>query len=303
MTREIPDNPPALIMAERPDWSLFRTFDGLSQRAGVPARQLRRLVLKELADNALDTNTEIDYGEIDDDRYFVEDRGPGLDGTPEQIAELYSMARPMRSTKLLRLPQRGALGNGLRVVAGAVFASEGSLTVITRNKRIELQPLADGTTKVVGVMPADRVVGTRIEISFGSTMPTMATLLDGLALRRILPSRATRQDRSPWAEAIDEGAIGDFRLPTGTTPRNSTSYCWRVARSRYALSSRSSMVAGAARPARSSTASGLGAPHARTSPAHKPSSCSRRRVSDPEGLLPIGWALSVAMPIPALLRR
>jgi hypothetical protein len=156
-------------MAERPDWSLFRTFDGLQQRAGVPARKLRRLVLKELADNALDTNTEIDYGEIGD-RYFVEDRGPGLDGTPEQIAELYSMARSMRSTKLLRLPQRGALGNGLRVVAGAVFASEGSLTVITRNKRIDLRPLADGTTKVVGVVPADRAVGTRIEISFGSTM-------------------------------------------------------------------------------------------------------------------------------------
>jgi hypothetical protein len=128
------------------------------------------LVLKELADNALDTNTAIDYGGIRD-RYFVEDSGPGLDGTPEQIAELYSMVRPMRSTKLLRLPQRGALGNGLRVVAGTVFASEGTLTVITRNKRIELQPLADGSTKVVSVKDADRAVGTRIEIGFGPTMP------------------------------------------------------------------------------------------------------------------------------------
>ena len=48
----------------------------------------------------------------------------------------------MRSSKLLRLPQRGALGNGLRVVAGAVLASAGSLVVITRNKRIELRPQA-----------------------------------------------------------------------------------------------------------------------------------------------------------------
>jgi hypothetical protein len=171
MTDETLDNPPTLIMAERPDWSLFRTFDGLQQRAGVPARKLRRLVLKELGDNALDTGTEIDFGEIGGDRYFVEDRGPGLDGTPEEIAELYSMARPMRSTKLLRLPQRGALGNGLRVVAGTVFASEGTLTVITRNQCIELQPLANGTTKVVKVTPADRVVGTRIEISFGPKLP------------------------------------------------------------------------------------------------------------------------------------
>ena len=58
MTHETPDNPPALIMAERPDWSLFRTFDGLQQRAGVPARKLRQLVLKELGDNALDTDTK-----------------------------------------------------------------------------------------------------------------------------------------------------------------------------------------------------------------------------------------------------
>jgi hypothetical protein len=171
MTHETPDNPPALIMAERPDWALFRTFDGLQQRAGVPARDLRALVLKELGDNGLDTGTKIEYGEIDGDRYFVEDAGPGLAGTPEQIAELYSMARPMRSTKLLRLPQRGALGNGLRVVAGTVFASEGTLAVITRNKRIELQPLADGSTKVVSVKDADQPVGTRIEIGFGPTMP------------------------------------------------------------------------------------------------------------------------------------
>jgi hypothetical protein len=39
----------------------------------------------------------------------------------------FSINRPMVSTKLLRLPTRGALGNGLRVVTGAVLASGGSL--------------------------------------------------------------------------------------------------------------------------------------------------------------------------------
>ena len=77
----------------------------------------------------------------------------------------------MRSSKLLRLPQRGALGNGLRVVAGAVLASEGSLIVITRNRRIELRPQADGSTAVVKVKPADRPIGTRIEIGFGPALP------------------------------------------------------------------------------------------------------------------------------------
>jgi hypothetical protein len=41
-------------MAERHDWALFRNIDGLQQKAGVPAARLRRLVLKELADNAPD---------------------------------------------------------------------------------------------------------------------------------------------------------------------------------------------------------------------------------------------------------
>ena len=48
------ENEPKLKMAERPDWALFRNIDGLQQKAGVPAARLRRLVLKELADNAPD---------------------------------------------------------------------------------------------------------------------------------------------------------------------------------------------------------------------------------------------------------
>jgi hypothetical protein len=71
------------------------------------------------------------------------------------------------------------------VVAGAVFASAGSLTVITRNRRIELRPLADGTTQVVSVKDAERAVGTRVEIGFGPTMPD-----DGSPFRWV--HRATR---------------------------------------------------------------------------------------------------------------
>jgi hypothetical protein len=144
----------------------------LQQKAGVPAHRLRRLVLKELADNALNSGAGVRYGLVDGQagRYFVEDNGPGPDGTPQQIAELFSIARPLRSSKLLRLPQRGQLGNGLRVVAGAVLASSGSLTVITRGKRISLRPESNGTTTVVSVVDTNRPVGTRIEIDFGSAL-------------------------------------------------------------------------------------------------------------------------------------
>jgi hypothetical protein len=161
---------PILKMFERPDWTLFRTVDGLQQKAGVPTQYLRRLVLKELADNALDAGGAIRFGLVEG-RYFIEDDGPGLDGTPQEIAELFSIARPLRSSKLLRLPQRGQLGNGLRVVAGAVLVSAGTLIVITRNQRISLRPESDGTTTVVTVVNAEQPIGTRIEIDFGAALP------------------------------------------------------------------------------------------------------------------------------------
>jgi hypothetical protein len=106
------------------------------QKAGVPPGLLRRLVLKEIADNALDTGAPVEATVLRSGLYAIEDSGPGLDGSPEEIASLFSINRPTRSSKLLRLPQRGALGNGLRVVAGAVLASAGALTVTTRNRRI-----------------------------------------------------------------------------------------------------------------------------------------------------------------------
>jgi hypothetical protein len=163
---------PILKMAERADWTLFRTLEGLQQKAGVPAHQLRRLVLKELADNALDTGGPIRYGFVEDQPgcYFIEDDGPGLDGNPLDIAALFSISRPLRSSKLLRVTQRGQLGNGLRVVAGAVLASEGTLAVITRNRRITLGPEANGSTSVVKVTKTDKEVGTRVEISFGPAL-------------------------------------------------------------------------------------------------------------------------------------
>jgi hypothetical protein len=144
----------------------------LQQKAGVPATRLRRLVLKEVADNGLDAGAGTEAGQIDGHGFYVADNGPGLDGSPQEIAELFSIARPLVSTKLLRLPTRGALGNGLRIVAGAVLASEGSLVVITRNRRIALRPERDGSTMVVEASAVEHPIGTRVEIRFGPALPS-----------------------------------------------------------------------------------------------------------------------------------
>jgi hypothetical protein len=52
---------------ERQEWTLFRTVEGLQQKAGVQAKLLRRPVFKELSDNALDTGTDIGFGYVDKD--------------------------------------------------------------------------------------------------------------------------------------------------------------------------------------------------------------------------------------------
>ena len=97
---------------ERPDWVLFRSLETIGQKAGVAKTKLRRLVLKELVDNALDAGANVSVGiNPNNGAYVIQDDGPGIGGTPEEIARLFSINRPLVSSKLWRLPQRGALGD------------------------------------------------------------------------------------------------------------------------------------------------------------------------------------------------
>jgi hypothetical protein len=172
---------------EREDWTLFRSLATLSQKAGVPVQLLPKLVLKELADNALDAGGSARVGSIEDGGWYVEDDGPGIAGGPAEIARLFSIRRPLVSSKLLRLPTRGALGNGLRVVAGAVLASDGRLSIETRGRRLQLRPQDTGDTVAV-VEPCARTTGTRIEINLGATL----TGGDALAWGRLAGQLAGR---------------------------------------------------------------------------------------------------------------
>jgi hypothetical protein len=164
---------------QRPDWVLFRSMDTLGQKAGVSKHRLRRLVIKELVDNALDAGADVRLWQEDNAgraRYFVQDDGPGM-GSPEDVARLFSINRPLVSSKLWRLPQRGALGNGLRVVVGAVVASGGQLWVSTKNFRNRVVLRDDGGSDVISE-PVAMPIGTVVEIEFGEEMPGDAEALD-----------------------------------------------------------------------------------------------------------------------------
>ncbi len=155
----------------REDWTLFRNLSTLGQRAGVAQDSIPELAAKELVDNALDASGECKFGLDDQGRLYVQDFGNGLDGTDADIGDLFSVKRPLSSSKLLRLPTRGALGNGLRVVAGAVLASDGELIVKTRGRALRLRPRdSDGGTDVEHIEPWNGT-GTRVEVLLGDSLP------------------------------------------------------------------------------------------------------------------------------------
>jgi hypothetical protein len=137
---------------EREDWQLFGNRQTLGQKAGVRPKLIPRLVVKELVDNALDAvgscrfNLDTDRGDL----IVVEDDGPGLPcDTDQEVADLFSIRRPLLSSKLLRMPRRGALGNGLRVIAGAVVSMGGTITVQTKGRTLVLRPERGGGTEIV----------------------------------------------------------------------------------------------------------------------------------------------------------
>jgi hypothetical protein len=120
------------IVYDRDDWQLFLDQATLPQKAGCQPDELIALVLKELIDNSLDADAEATIT-VDDSHWIVRDNGPGVD--PDQVPNLFAVNRPLRSSKLKRLPSRGMLGNGLRVVT----AWARRLTVETRGARLTLQ--------------------------------------------------------------------------------------------------------------------------------------------------------------------
>src|SRR5690242_5878875 len=105
----------------RADWALFLDPRRLPQKAGCPSDRLRAVILKELVDNALDVadataTPTLAQAVADRDTWIVSDDGPGLDRA--KTLRLFAVNRPLVSTKLVRRPTRGAIGNGLRVVTG-----------------------------------------------------------------------------------------------------------------------------------------------------------------------------------------
>lgn len=222
------------MLFQRQDWTLFRSLDTLGQRAGVPRERLGAIVVKELVDNALDAGSStVDFGKLDglgagESGLWVEDDGSGLPGSDAEIARMFSVARPLTSSKLLRLPTRGALGNGLRVVVGAVLATGGRLTVRTGGRSLRLQPqFHDGSTLWSREGGWDRP-GTRVEVVLGAPLRadfTLAELAVAMRGERAYEGRTSAHwyslaafrelvSAAPASAMVDD-LLGKFDAPRG----------------------------------------------------------------------------------------
>jgi hypothetical protein len=179
------------VLVEREDWTAFRNLEGLGRKAGVPQDKLAGVVIKEAVDNALDESGDCDLT-LSDGVVTICDRGEGIRGTDEDIARLFSISRPGTSSKYLFLPTRGALGNGLRVVVGAVVATGGKLLVSTRSRTLEIRmdPLT-GRSRAIPVGPFDGP-GTCIEIMLG---PPLELTPDDLFMADVAIAAAKSQGK------------------------------------------------------------------------------------------------------------
>jgi len=167
----------------QPDWQLFTNLNTLPQQAGVNKHLLPKLAAKELTDNALDTNEKVDISHfIDDDLrdiFTVKNYGEGFIATSEEIAKFFSIRRPLTSSKRWRMPSRGALGNGLRVVVGTIYCLKGELFITTHGKKWQLIPQDNGFTEIKFI---------ENQISEGTT------------IQMIIPENPFAQQTPEWAE-------------------------------------------------------------------------------------------------------
>ena len=80
------------LIYETEDWRLFTDLATLPQKAGCQPEDLRKVVLKELVDNALDAGAAVSLNHADG-AWIVTDDGPGID--PAEVPRLFAVDRPL----------------------------------------------------------------------------------------------------------------------------------------------------------------------------------------------------------------
>jgi hypothetical protein len=165
-------------MLSRTHWHAYTSPSTISQETGIPVGNMLRSIAKELVDNGLDQCDRHDcQGEATIElegthTIVVTNDGPGWKASPQELAQVFSLARGSISSKLWRLPARGAMGLGLIQVTGAVASGGGTITISSCNRRTVLRPrIEDGLTEILEVGEIDYPLGTSIQVEVDAAYP------------------------------------------------------------------------------------------------------------------------------------
>jgi hypothetical protein len=196
------------------DWRDFLDPATLPRKAGCSPQDLARVVYKEAVDNACDAGKVLLFKDWTDPKgnrgICIKNDGAGPDS--KQVPVIFSPNRPQISSKRIRRVLRGILGNGGRVIGGAVAASGGTLIVETRGRRLTLQmDMAKGKMLVASDEPIALEPGLTLYIALGPALALRKGDFD-LAKATIQISRHAARlysgPSSPWWH----GAHDLFRL-------------------------------------------------------------------------------------------
>ena len=162
------------LFFQSPDWRDFIDLGTLPRKAGCHPEDLPKVVVNELAANACDAGTDVSTRIFTDAHgnlgITITDDGPGLDRG--LVADIFSPNRHQLSTKHQRRCSAGALGNGTRVVGGALAATGGTLVVESHGHRLTLalEP-STGKMRVAQDETIPLAPGLSVSVALGPKLP------------------------------------------------------------------------------------------------------------------------------------
>lgn len=145
----------------------FLTSEGLAEKAGCPKSMFPQMIAKEFADNAADIGDYKYKIDVAEQVLAIVNGGEGISN--DDVRKIFSIKRPLRSSKHWRRGERGALGNGIRAALAGCRICDVELTVVSQgnNHSIKLQDNGEVQIKTSDHQPTQ---GTTVVLRFSSSI-------------------------------------------------------------------------------------------------------------------------------------
>ena len=134
------------LTVEQQDWMRFLTSEGLAEKAGCPKSMFPKMIVKEFADNAADIGGYTYKIDLTDQVIAIKNGDEGI--SPNEVRRIFSIKRPLRSSKHWRRGERGALGNGIRAALAGCRICNVKLNVVSQGYNHSVALQNDGEVEI-----------------------------------------------------------------------------------------------------------------------------------------------------------